>query len=846
MYNNNGGFRQKRQRSPDYEDNNRGLFRGGYHTAHGPYKKHRGERNFQHIQPKTFEEKISNLGDAGTSSMHIGMLAEEISGYLTNVKEKNDNNYPGEVNTLVIRICKCIVSFPTRVATYTTLISLIASKHYNVSLQIMNTLRVSYPLYLEAQKWQEALNIIHFLSSLVNCNLISPLSLLSQFELFLKTTTEDNVPQTRSDYYVYTVLSSLPHVVFKQQKLDDDGDDDEKKTKVEDVLDVKDVPETLERILSTIQTYLIKRSKNHLNVTRVWLSDDSTIQMDYLDSLWVQTKNFKSNNWQETFINRPYNDKPYKDCKSNSIPSKLEEIQIPAHSPAYQYPCPRIVLRLFEDDVTEKQFSIPGSDKIERFCIENHIRNIIDEYSSEPVRACARHLIHVYHSDKLPWKHLLIETLLGELFTLPKPKHQEILYHSLLFELTKFYPSKNPDELLKHKYEVILNEAVKVLYDNLDTMNITCVDRFIDWFSFHLNNIDFVFPWQNWADATCKEKTSLKVLFVQNILDHCVRFSFDKKINSLIGEHLASLMPAVVGTKYQPVFAENPKVQELDATIEKLIAEKADGKTISETLNIEIDGVEMPEDFIFKEEKLSDKLLKIDIFTTVILTKASRSLTHLSSAFGKYKNVLKALTRVEGGQVQLLQTMHSCLESHPQLQVILVDKLLKAELLEPKEVCNWLFSESMKLFHIKSYPWELLNNTIHRTLQNEKNLIDEKAEPVEEVKEVKEEKNEDDDGDVVMESEDRTVLDAKIVKAKNQSQELILQVFGMFAEILGDHIRKCEVSNASYMDDWFRLITGRMQQVYYKHYSVTSSLYDELKTIIDRTPSIGNSIINFI
>lgn len=805
MYNNS---HRKRQYSPDFEEQNNsrgGPYRGGFHGGHNQSnKRHRGEHGFNQ-QPQTIEDKIARLGDTGSRNMDIGALAKEIDQDIANnVGEEEKTKFITE------KICKCVVSFPTRVATYSTLIGLISVKHYNVSCQIINTLHASYPVYLEAQKWQEALTIMHLISSLVNCKVIRPSALLSQFELLLEVTQEGSIPQARSDYYFYTVLSSLPFVAMELST-------------------ESEVQEAFERVLNTIETYLSKRSKNHLNAVRAWLSDDSTIQMDYLDSLWVQTKNFRANNWNETFLHRPYNDKEYKDTMASSlITQNSPTIQIPAHSPQYKYPIPRIAFRIFEDDVSEGSKSIPGSDKIERFCIENHIRNTIDELAHDP-RDCARHLSHMYRSDQVPIKHMLIETILGELFTLPEPKHPEILYHSLLFELSKiFHPSKNPEEL-KFNYDFVLNEAVKVLYENLDTINVTCFSRFTLWFSFHLNNTKFIFPWQFFSDSTLQEKTSPKALFVQAILDHCVRFSFHQNISTLVQDYLADLMPVVVGVQYQPTFAENPKAKELDATIVKLIKDKAELKVISEALNVEIDGTEMPEDFMFKEEKPLEKLLKIDMFTASILVQASKSLTHLSAAIGKYKAVFKALTRIEGGQVQLLQTMQSCLESHPQLHVILVDKLLRAELIEAKEVCNWIFSDSMKPYHLKSYPFDMLNNIIDRTLQIERNLVKQR-----DTKDSEEDVGENRDADVEMKTDDsKPELDEEIAKARRQSQELLLQVFNMFADRLSDAEEKSK--------NW---ITGRMQQVYYKHYSSIIDLYDEIKTIIDRRPSIGNSIIN--
>jgi hypothetical protein len=835
-----------------------GAQRGGYSQPY--HKRHRGD-SYQHYQQQlSIEDRIALLGETGSRNVEIGNLARDIDA------ELNRGHDDDKIKQLTTKICRCIVSFPTRIGVYATLIGLISTKHYNVAIQIINTLHASYPVYLEAQSWQEALTIIQLLSSLINCQIIRPSALLSQYEFLLESTLEDNIPQVRSDYFVYTVLSCLPYVA------------QELATNVE-------TQENFEKMLNTIEVYLAKRSKDHLNVIRVWTSDDSTIQMDYLDSLWVQVKNFRANGWNETFLRKPYVEKEYKETfVANVLPMNSPTFQLPAHNSKTVYPSPRIVFRVFEDDAAEGDLQIPGSDKIERFCIENHIRAIIDEVSSD-LKACSRHLRNMFRSEQLPMKHLLIETILGELFVLPRPKHDEILYHTLLYEFTKIFQgdlraainSKSVDEQ-KNNYDIILNEAVKVLYDNLETMNTTCFTRFVHWFSFHLNNYKFVYPWQAWQDATCKEVSSPKAVFVRDILDRCVRFSFHKKINTLVEAHIANLMPPEASVQYKPVFADNPNAEEMAAKVKKLIIEKADAKTICQTLNIVIDNVELPEDFVLQDEKLSDKLLKVDIFTAVILDIASKSLTHLSSAIGKFRNVFKSLTKVPQGQIQLLQTMHSCLETHPQLQVILVDKLLKAELVDSMEVCNWVFSEPMKPHHMKSFLWEILNNTIIRQKLAIDRYVAERDKPKEQnsvknghndsstttSKETKKEDGDDEGGstpnhegptDIDMVSsqsqsnneearKEQELLDNKIEEARFAYKQLVLHTFRLFANVLDDHINTCAKFNASYMNATYRWLTGRMQEFYYTHIDSILVYFDEIKAIVEKTPSIGSMIIN--
>jgi len=811
MYNND--FRPaKRAHSPDFEDTNfRGSYRG--HPNYQFNKRHRGDSSNQIL---TIDEKITKLGDTGFRTSDIGLLAKEIDLDLATKVGEED-----KISALTSKICKCIVAFPSRVATYATLIGLISVKHYNVSCQIINSLHASYPVYLESQRWNEALTIIHLLSSLVNCKVIRPSALLSQFELLLEITTEENIPQARSDYYVYTVLSSLPYVALELSTQSEQG--------------------TFDQMLSSIETYLAKRSKSHLDAIRVWLSSDSTLQMDYLESLWIQTKNFRANNWTETFLNRPYNDKEYKDIMASSlIPQNSPTIQIPAHSSDYIYPGPKIVFRLYDDDVTEYNRSIPGSDKIERFCIENHIRNMIDEIPSDS-RDCARHLSHMYHHEQLPMKHILIETILGELFTLPQPKHPEILYHSLLYELSNRYPSsKNPDEF-KFNYESILNEAVKVLYENMESMNVTCFNRLIEWFSFHLNNTDFIFPWQSWTDATCKDPSSPKAVFVREILERCIRLTFHKKISVMVNEYLANLLPPEAVVQYRPVYSDNPKTEELAATVKKLIVEKADPATICTTLNISIKGVKLPEDFVLKEEKHSDKLLKIDIFTAVILSMASKSLTHLSSAIGKFRNVFLALMDSDDGQDQLLQTTHSCLETHPHLLIILIDKLLKAGLVDATNVCKWVFSKFMEPHRLKSYAWEILGGAIRRSSQAlEKSLKDKKE------RDTKNDVKSEPEGDVDMScaNEDQALNEA-IVAARSSYADLVLLALRSFVQLIDSYTKDNGIDSASPNDQWLKWMSGRMQQVYYSQYNLICREGIDLEALITSQPRLTNLIVSF-
>lgn len=66
--------------------------------------------------------------------------------------------------------------------------------------------------YLKSGNYEYARIMIRFLGDLVNTRVISSSSFVDVLENFVEVTMEDNIPEVRSDYYVYMILSALPWV----------------------------------------------------------------------------------------------------------------------------------------------------------------------------------------------------------------------------------------------------------------------------------------------------------------------------------------------------------------------------------------------------------------------------------------------------------------------------------------------------------------------------------------------------------------------------------------------------------------------------------------------------------
>ena len=75
-------------------------------------------------------------------------------------------------------------------------------------------------------------------------------------------------------------------------------------------------------------------------------------------------------------------------------------------------------------------------------------------------------------------------------------------------------------------------------------------------------------------------------------------------------------------------------------------------------------------------------------------------------------NALQALCQSEDAQIAVLKSVFEVWRKHQQFMVVIVDKLLKTQIVECASVANWIFSKDMLAEFTKGYTWEILHLTI--------------------------------------------------------------------------------------------------------------------------------------
>uniref|UniRef100_A0AAY5ENJ0 MIF4G domain-containing protein n=1 Tax=Electrophorus electricus TaxID=8005 RepID=A0AAY5ENJ0_ELEEL len=729
------------------------------------------------------ESLICRVGEKSTSSLESNL--EGLAGVL-------EADLPNYKNKILRILCAVARLLPEKLTVYTTLVGLLNARNYNFGGEFVEAMIRQLKETLKSNLYSEAVYLVRFLSDLVNCHVIAAPSMVAMFENFVSVTQEEEIPQVRSDWYVYAVLSCLPWVG-------------------KELYEKKDVE--MDRLLNQIDGYLKRRQKVHVPMLQVWTAEKPHPQEEFLDCLWAQVQKLKKDRWQERHILRPYI--AFDSVLCEALQHNLPPFTPPAHSDEALYPMPRVVFRMFDYTDAPEGPVMPGSHSVERFVIEENLHCIIKSHWRER-KTCAAQLLSYPGKNKIPLNYHIVEVIFGELFQLPSPPHIDVMYTALLIELCKLQPGSLPQVVIGMRFET---EQTSILFS---------LFRFISWFSHHLSNFQFRWSWDDWADCLTVDLEKPKPKFVREVLEKCMRLSYHQRIVDIVPPSFSALIPAEPQYHYKYGDESSLPGYAVAIAVGNAIKNRASNEEILTTLK-ELPNPNQEED---DDEGDGFNPLKIDVFLQTLLHLAAKSFSHSFSALAKFHEVLKTLTESDEGKLHILRVVYEAWRNHPQMISVLVDKMIRTQIVDCAAVANWIFSPDMAHDFTRFYVWEILHSTIRKMnkhVQKIQKELEEAKDKLEKQQHKKVWKDEDEDGQL---EEQIERLQEKVESAQSEQKNLFLVIFQRFIMILTEHLVRCETGSVDINTCWYKNCIERLQQIFLMHHVTIQQYMGTLENLL--------------
>ncbi|EHH57227.1 80 kDa nuclear cap-binding protein, partial [Macaca fascicularis] len=739
------------------------------------------------------ESLICKVGEKSACSLESNL--EGLAGVL----EADLPNYKSKILRLLCTVARLL---PEKLTIYTTLVGLLNARNYNFGGEFVEAMIRQLKESLKANNYNEAVYLVRFLSDLVNCHVIAAPSMVAMFENFVSVTQEEDVPQVRRDWYVYAFLSSLPWVG-------------------KELYEKKDAE--MDRIFANTESYLKRRQKTHVPMLQVWTADKPHPQEEYLDCLWAQIQKLKKDRWQERHILRPY--LAFDSILCEALQHNLPPFTPPPHTEDSVYPMPRVIFRMFDYTDDPEGPVMPGRHFKEDFSllISKHIA-FETAYLTFHVSSAAQ-LVSYPGKNKIPLNYHIVEVIFAELFQLPAPPHIDVMYTTLLIELCKLQPGSLPQ---------VLAQATEMLYMRLDTMNTTCVDRFINWFSHHLSNFQFRWSWEDWSDCLSQDPESPKPKFVREVLEKCMRLSYHQRILDIVPPTFSALCPANPTCIYK--YGDESSNSLPGHSVALCLAVAFKSKATNDEIFSILKDVPNPNQDDDDDEGFSFNPLKIEVFVQTLLHLAAKSFSHSFSALAKFHEVFKTLAESDEGKLHVLRVMFEVWRNHPQMIAVLVDKMIRTQIVDCAAVANWIFSSELSRDFTRLFVWEILHSTIRKMNKHVLKIQKELEEAKEKLARQHKRRSDDDDRssdrkDGVLEEQIER-LQEKVESAQSEQKNLFLVIFQRFIMILTEHLVRCETDGTSVLTPWYKNCIERLQQIFLQHHQIIQQYMVTLENLL--------------
>lgn len=634
---------------------------------------------------------------------------------------------------IIKTLFQCVVGLPTKTALYGILLGLINVSNSQFGFDCVQRLHDQLRTGLLENNRISVRILIRFLGCLANARVVSHadfLRLLSQF-----TAPACTAGGTAGDFPVYVALSCLPWVV----KEITGGPAEAKLLELQTALDA----------------YMDQRPTDAGPLMRPLLpspEDDQLPEMRCLDTLETAHSTFKKYceegeaQFTSKVLLRPHED--FDETLSKAIQHAFVMDSI-------AQPRKVVSFRLLPDF---RLCSAPEEPilEIDSFLVRESIRDTVALF--EAIHKEGTKQLLSLLCVEFEYLHLIVETIISDLFTLPTQPFNAA-YHAVLFiDIFKALPKQIPP---------VLGRAIHLLFMRLPQLDLELRDRLAAWFSFHLSNFGYKWPWANWAHVADLPHAHPQRIFVQEVLTQCLRLASWNSFEQVApGEEFAAVMPArpiggvphevddgaciacrkpepqcpggtcfvatvkdLVAALLLPGEAEDserlqklPAVCQLYQDLFKLVRARAKHTEVLDLLNLRLC------DAVSVTPETDSEHIRLKLLTCVLLHGGSKSFSHYSVHFAKYQDILSQFSTGKDSQLALLSCVRRFWTNSSQHMGVIVNKLLHAKLVTSAAVIDWVFLQR-NMFH-RPWLWDTLFRTVSKTVNkiaSRRHALSEKA-----------------------------------------------------------------------------------------------------------------------
>ncbi|KAJ4965426.1 hypothetical protein NE237_017275 [Protea cynaroides] len=589
-------------------------------------------------------------------------------------------------------LLQCAEQLPHKIPLYGTMVGLLNLENEDFARKVVEHTQTNLQDALRLGNCNSIRILMRFLTALMCSKVLQAGSIIVVFETLLSsaatTVDEENGNpswQARADFYINCILSCLP---WGGAEL------------------IEQIPEEIERVMVGIEAYLSIRKRGCDSVFSAFEFDDESKkahgEKDFLEDLWDRIQALSSNGWKVDSVPRPHlsfeaqlvagksHDLGPISCPEQPAPPPaLSKITCgrQKHEAELKYPQRLRRLNIFPPS------KIEGQQPIDRFIVEEYLLDVLFFFNGCR-KECASFLVGL--PVPFRYEYLMAETIFSQLLLLPQPPFKPSYYTLVIIDLCKALPGAFPP---------VVAGAVRALFERIADLDMECRTRLILWFSHHLSNFQFIWPWEEWAYVLELPKWAPQRVFVQEVLEREVRLSYWEQIRQSIenAPTLEELLPPKGGPNFKYSAEDGSEAHALSAHLNSMVKERVTSREI----------ISWVEENIIPVHGLT---VALEVVIQTLLDIGSKSFTHLITVLERYGQVIAKLWPDPDKQVMLIDEVSLYWKNHAQMKAITIDRMMGYRLISNLAIVNWVFSPpNVEQFHSSDHPWEILRNALDKT-----------------------------------------------------------------------------------------------------------------------------------